>query len=219
MNVREMLFELQDLGYKDFHKKLVPNVDENKIIGVRIPKLRALAKTLSDDSFEWDYYEEIMLHGFHIGYGKYSFDERLKMLSDFIPYIDNWAVCDCVCSTLKFVKKNEDEFFKFLSNYFYSGKEYDMRFSIVMLMTYYLNDEYIDFCLRYFSEIKSDYYYVNMAAAWALSAAFVKYPDMVTKIIKSGCLTDEIQNMTISKIKDSYRVEKSVKDCFNSFKR
>lgn len=219
MNIREKLFENQDLKYKEFHKKLVPTVDEDRIIGVRVPVLRKIAKGLERNDFPWDYYEEIMLHGFHIGYGKYTIDERLEMLDNFVPYIDNWAVCDCVCATLKFVKKNQKEFVDYLTKYFYSNSEYEVRFAIVMLMTYFLDDEYIDFCLDYFKNIKSEYYYVNMAAAWALSVAFVKYRDKVMGIIESNCLTPEIHYMTISKICDSFRVDKETKELAKSLKR
>lgn len=219
MNVRETLFEAQDLKYKDFHKKLVPVIDENRIIGVRIPMLRKIAKSIESNDFDWYYYEEIMLHGFHIGYGKYTFDERLKLLDSFIPRIDNWAVCDSVASTLKFINSNKSEFLNYLSEYFNSSIEYEVRFAIVILMDYYLDDKYIDFCIEYFSSINSEYYYVNMAAAWALSVAFVKYQDKVMKIIESNALTPEVHNMTLSKIRDSLRVDKGTKKYLKSLKR
>ena len=107
MDVRQELLNSADINYKEFHKKLVPTVDENKIIGVRIPQLRKIGKKLENNSFEWYFYEEIMLHGFYIGYKKLDYKERLALLDEFVPRIDNWAVCDCVCSTLKFIEKNK----------------------------------------------------------------------------------------------------------------
>lgn len=211
MNVREELFKKQDLEYRDFHSKLVPTIEKDKIIGVRLPELRKIGKRLSDNDFAWDYYEEIMLHGFYIGYAKLSFEERLALLDEFVPEIDNWAVCDCVCSTLKFINKSKVDFLEYLKKYMYSGREYEIRFATVVLMDYYIDDEYIDFTIDYLKSTVSDHYYVNMAVAWALSVAFVKYRDKVMPIIESGTLTKEIHNMTISKIRDSFRVDKETK--------
>ena len=212
MNVLNELFKYADVEYKTFHKKLIPNVSEEKIIGVRIPQLRKIAKCLDNDDFGWDYYEEIMLHGFYIGYKKLDLPQRLNMLDEFIPKIDNWAVCDCVCSTLKFVKKNQAEFLDFLQKYMYSDKEYDVRFAVITLMDYYLDDEYIDYTLNYLKNIRSEYYYVNMGAAWAFCTAFTKYKDKVLLLLENRQLSSEIHNMTISKIRDSYRVDKETKE-------
>jgi len=218
MNVREELFQNQDLEYKAFHSALVPNISKEQIIGVRIPVLRKIGKKLADNDFDWQYYEEVMLHGFYIGYCRLAFEERLALLKEFIPYIDNWAVCDCVCSTLKFVNKNKAAFLDFLKSYMSSEEEYALRFVIVMLMDYYLDDEYIAFSIDYFSKIESDYYYVNMAAAWALQAAFVKRPELVMPLIESYSLPVFVHNKTISKICDSYRIDKNIKQQLKSYR-
>lgn len=219
MNVREELFKKQDIEYRDFHSKLVPTIEKNKIIGVRLPELRKLGKALNDNDFAWDYYEEMMLHGFYIGYAKRSFEERLALLDEFVPKIDNWAVCDCVCSTLKFINKSKSDFLSYLQKYMKSNNEYELRFAVVILMDYYIDDEYIDFTVDYFKNTVSNYYYVNMAVAWALSVAFVKYRDKVMPVIESGCLTKEIHNMTISKIRDSFRVDKEYKAYLKTLRR
>lgn len=219
MNVREELFKNQDLKYKEFHSKLVPTIDCDKIIGVRIPQLRKIGKALENDNFEWDYYEEVMLHGFYIGYAKLPYEERLSLLDRFVPQIDNWAVCDCVCSTLKFINKNKAEFLDYLKKYMQSNQEYEIRFAIVILMDYYIDDEYSDFAVDYFKNIKSNYYYVNMAAAWALSVAFVKYREKVLSLIENNVLTKDIHNMTISKIRDSFRVDKETKAYLKKLRR
>lgn len=218
MNVEEELFFNQDLKYKDFTKKLIPTVPEDKIIGVRIPVLRKIAKTLQNNNFGWDYFEEIMLHGFIIGYGDYTFSERLNLLDEFVPYIDNWSVCDSVSSTLKFIGNNKQDFLEYLKNFMYSNKEYDVRFSVVVLMNYYFDDEYIDYCIDYLKNIKSEYYYVNMAVAWALSVAFVKYENKIMPLIENYELKVEVHNMTISKINDSLRVDKRTKKFLNNYK-
>lgn len=211
MDIREELFKNQDLKYKEFHSKLLPTVNSDKIIGVRIPQLRKMGKALTDDNFQWEYYEETMLHGFYIGYAKLPYEERIALLDKFVPKIDNWAVCDCVSSTLKFINKNKAEFLEYLKKYMQSDKEYEIRFAIVVLMEYYIDDAYSDLAVNYFKSIHSDYYYVNMAAAWALSVAFVKYREKVLPLIENNVLTKEIHNMTISKIRDSFRVDKETK--------
>lgn len=211
MDVRQELFSRSDLKYKEFNKKLLPTVDENRIIGVRMPELRKIGRKLESNDFDWFYYEEVMLHGFYIGYKKFDFNERLSLLDEFIPKIDNWAVCDGVCSTLKFIEKNKKEFFDYLRKYMNSDKEYVIRFCVVILMDYYICDEYIDIVLKYLKSVISDYYYVNMAVAWALCTAFVKYRDKVMTIIETKCLPKDVHNMTISKIRDSFRVDSETK--------
>lgn len=218
MNLREELFILQDLKYRDFHSALVPNIDKEQIIGVRLPELRKIGKKLTDNKFDWNYYEEIMLHGFYIGYAKITYDERLSLLKEFIPHINNWAVCDCVCSTLKFVNKNKSDFLEFLKPYMNSEKEYELRFAVVMLMDYYLDNEYLPFTVDYLSKIKSDYYYVNMAVSWALSAAFVKNSTSVLTLIENYSLEPFVHNKTISKICDSYRVDKPIKEKLKTYR-
>lgn len=211
MDVRQELFSRSDLKYKEFNKKLLPTVDENRIIGVRIPELRKIGRKLESNDFDWFYYEEVLLHGFYIGYKKINFNERLSLLDEFVPKIDNWAVCDGVCSTLKFIEKNKKEFFDYLRKYMKSDKEYVIRFCVVILMDYYICDEYIDIVLKYLKSVISDYYYVNMAVAWALCTAFVKYRDKVMTIIETKCLPKDVHNMTISKIRDSFRVDSETK--------
>ena len=219
MNVREELFANMDLEFKRFHTRLVPNINPDRIIGVRIPVLRKIARKITDNSFDWEYYEECMLHGLFIGYSRLSYDERLNLLDEFVPKIDNWAVCDSVCSTLKFIDKNKSSFLEYLKKYMFSENEYEKRFAIVVLMDYYITDEYADFVTDYLKSIKSDFYYVNMAAAWALSFVFIKYQNKVMPLLEKSVLSDEINNMTVSKIRDSLRVDKATKEYIKQFKR
>jgi len=219
MDIRKELFNNQDVAYRDFHSRLIPTVDKDRIVGVRIPTLRKIAKKLVDNDFRWTYYEEIMLHGFYIGYAKLSFEERLSLLDEFVPMIDNWAVCDCCCSTYKFIIYNKKDFLEYLQKYLHSKSEYEIRFAIVILMDYYIDDEYIEFVLDYLKNVKSDMYYVNMSAAWALSVAFVKYRAMVMPLIENNLLSKDIHNMTISKIRDSFRVDKETKTYLKTLKQ
>lgn len=218
MDVRKELLMLADTQYRDFHKKLIPNVPEARILGVRIPQLRKLGKKLDKDDFAWDYYEEVMLHGFYIGYKKLDFETRLTLLNEFIPRIDNWAVCDCAIASMKFIEKSRKAFLDYLQTYMRSQKEYELRFAVVVLMDYYLTDKYIDMSLAYLQGLQSDFYYVNMAVAWALSVAFVRYRDRVLPILESRLLSREVQNMTIGKIRDSLRVDKETKQYVKSLR-
>ncbi len=219
MNVREELFLKQDLKYKNFQSRLIPNISSDKIIGIRIPQLRKIGKSLKNNDFSWDYYEEVMLHGFYIGYAKLDFEQRLALLDEFVPQIDNWAVCDCVCVSLNFVCLNKAAFLDYLKKYMYSDREYEIRFVVVMLMNYYLDDAYFDFTVDYLKNISSEYYYVNMAAAWALCAAFAKFRDKVMPLIENNILTKEIHNMTVSKIRDSFKVDNETKQYLKTLRR
>ncbi|MCM1285230.1 MAG: DNA alkylation repair protein [Acetobacter sp.] len=220
MNVRQILFDNQDLNYKEFHSRLVPNIDSNLIIGVRVPILRKLAKEIVKEHSDFDikYYEEKMLKGFCIGYSKSDTADKLNQLKSFIPLIDNWAVCDCVCSTLKFAEKNRKEVWNFLCSYINADDEYCVRFAIVMMMDYFLTDEYIDDVIDYFVSIKSDYYYINMAVAWALSAAYIKYNDIILPLLKKKELSQWVHNKTIQKICESNRVDISEKAYLKTLK-
>ena len=101
----------------------------------------------------------------------------------------------------------------------YSESEFERRFAVVSLMDYYIDDDYINLLIDYYSGIKSEQYYVNMAAAWALSVCFVKYPDLVLPLLENNVLTKEIHNMMISKIRDSLRVDKETKSNIKELKR
>lgn len=219
MNVREELFNNQDPEYKAFHAKLIPNVSTDKIIGVRVPVLRKIAKQAVKENahIDTEYYDEKMVKGFAVGYKKCSIEEHLNELRKFIPLIDNWAVCDCACSTFKFTVNNKEEVWNFIQPYLYGG-EYGIRFAVVMIMDYYLTDDYIDKALEILSSIKSDYYYVNMAIAWAISVAFVKYEKKTLPLIEGKVLSAWVHNKSIQKICESYRVEKSTKEYLKTLK-
>ena len=223
--ILKQLFELQDKKYKEFHSSLCPNV--NNIIGVRIPELRKLAKQIAKENpkefienpVKKQYYEEIMLEGFVIGYMKATFGEKLHYLDNFIPEIDNWAVCDCTASTLKFTDKYKKEVWEYLQKYINSKKEFEKRFAIIILMDYYLTDEYIDKVLEIYNKIDSDQYYVQMGIAWAISVCFVKYREKTRKILDNNNLSTFTHNKSIQKIIESTRVDKETKEELKKLKK
>ena len=222
--LRDILFQCLDAEYKKFHSSLCPNI--NDIIGVRLPKLREIAKLVAKDNpinfleeYKCEFYEEKMVYGLIIGYMKADFSTRLKYLDIFVPMIDNWAICDCCASTYKFTNKNLDEMYQYLQKYINSEKEFEVRFACIMLMDYFLNDKYIDRVFEIYNNIKLDKYYVKMAIAWAISVAFVKYEEKTREFLQNNALDKFTFNKSLQKIIESNRVSKEVKDEMRQMKR
>lgn len=223
-NLRKKLYDLSDEEYRKFQIGLCPNV--NDIIGVRLPQLRELAKKIAKDNpiefldnFNPEYYEERMIYGLVIGYMKADFNTRLKYLDEFVPIIDNWAVCDCTCSTLKFTEKNLEDMWEYLKKYVNSKNEFEVRFAVIMLMDYYIRDEYIDKVLDIYNNIRVDKYYVKMGVAWAISVIFVKFEQKAREFLNNNKLDDFTFNKSLQKIIESNRVSKDVKDEMRAMKR
>lgn len=210
------LFDYQDLKYQAFHKKLLNN-DSIKLIGIRTPILKELAKSLVNTSYDkylipnHNYYEEIMIHGLILGYIKIPFKELLANLDIFIPLVDNWAINDTVCANLKAFKYNQEEGYKYIKTLLKINKEFTIRFGLVLLLDYYVNDKYIDKVLEICLNTKSNYYYVNMANAWLISKCYIKFKDKTFILLKNNNLDIWIKNKAISKICDSYCVDKEDK--------
>ena len=137
MNIEKSLYSLQDKKYQEFQKGLCPGVVN--IIGVRIPELRKLAKELLENIND-NYYEELMLQGMVIGGAKEDINTILKYVKEFVPKIDNWAVCDTFCTSLKITKKYKKEMWKFIQEYLKSDKEFELRFAIVMILGYFIDE-------------------------------------------------------------------------------
>ncbi|MCI5530638.1 MAG: DNA alkylation repair protein [Blautia sp.] len=215
--VRQRLIGLADEGYREFHGGLLPGTDN--IMGVRLPKLRALAKELSQmDWKEWFaasedvYYEETMLRGLTIAYAKMDYKSRLEYIQRFVPCIRNWAVCDCFCNTLKDAGKHQAEYWEFLEPYFSSDQEYEARFGAVMLLSHFVKREYLDGAISRLESIRQEGYYAKMAVAWALSVYFVAFPREVLEYLQGGHHLDEFTyRKTLQKILESYRVDKETK--------
>lgn len=216
-NLREYLYKAVDEKYREFQNSLCPNV--NNILGVRIPKLREMAKTIAKDNpieflekYVCEFYEEKMIYGLVIGYMKSDLETRIKYLNKFVPMIDNWAVCDCACSTYKFTQKNMEEMFEYIKKYVFSNKEFEVRFACIMLMDYFLIDEYIDELFQIFNNIKLDKYYVEMAIAWAISVAFIKSEKKTRDFLDNNSLNVSTFNKALQKIIESNRVDDKTKE-------
>ncbi len=211
----EYLYSLKDEKYLEFQSKLI--CEEINIIGIRIPKLKEIAKEIVKGNYlefiklsHDDLYEEKIIHGLIIGYIKEDFKVIINLLDTYIPCIDNWAVNDTVCANLKIFKNNQ-EGYRYIKKLLKSREPFTIRFALVLLLDFYVNEEYIDKMLKIINEIKHDNYYVKMANAWALSICYIKYPEKTIPFLKKNNLDKWTQNKAISKIKDSKRVAKEEK--------
>lgn len=223
-SIKEQLFELVDEDYRKFSSSLIPNV--KNILGIRLPELRKLAIKIAKEDWrsylanaEGDYFEEIMLQGMVIGYVKTDIEEILHYVAGFVPKIDNWSVCDSFCIGLKFTARNKERVWSFLQPYLLSEKEYEIRFAVVMLLDFYIEEEYILRVLSHLDSIVSKDYYVKMAVAWAISICYVRLPETTMKYLMSNSLDDMTYNKALQKITESLRVDKDTKTLIRGMKR
>ena len=222
--IREQLFELAEEEYRKFSSALLPNIDN--VLGVRLPALRKLAKAIAKNDWrkfiieaDNEYFEEVMLQGMVIGYVKADIEEILQYTSDYIPKINNWSVCDSFCNGLKFTKDNMERVWDFIQPFLCSKKEYEVRFGVVMLLSFYINEEYVERTLQLLDNTKHPGYYVKMAVAWAVSICYVKFPEQTMKYLKNNTLDDFTFNKSLQKITESLRVDKETKALIRSMKR
>lgn len=221
--VQECLLELQDEKYKDFNCKLIPNVNKDTVIGVRTPELRKFAKEFSKTDMAADfikilphqYYEENNVHGFIIENLK-NYDEIIRELDRFLPYIDNWATCDLLSP--KLFKKHLPELLLEIKKWMASGDTYTIRFGIEMLMSFYLAGEFKSEYLKMVSSVHSQEYYVNMMSAWFFATALAKQYDETIKYIENKKLDVWVHNKSIQKAIESYRITDSQKAYLRTLK-
>ena len=222
--VREELEKNTDPDYREFHKSLVPGM--GNFLGVRVPQLRRISKKATREVYwsftkqaEPEIYEELMIRGMMIGYARLSREERCRELEAFVPYINNWAICDCCCATYKFMEKDQEEWFAFLELYADSVQEYEIRFALVSILDFFINEEYIDRVLEILGKVHHEGYYVKMAAAWAVSVCYVKFPEKTEVFLRKNLLDDFTHNKAIQKIRESYRVSKEDKERLKELRR
>lgn len=224
MSITEELFKLQDLGYRDFQAKLMPTIDKKRIIGVRTPNLRTLAKRFAktDEAKAFvkhlphQYYEENNLHAFVICQTK-DFDEAVRLTNLFLPHIDNWATCDSFRPNV--FGKHTTELIGHIMVWIESKHTYTVRFAIEMLMNFYLDDLFKPEYAEMVAKVKSDEYYVNMMIAWYFATALAKQYDAVIGYITSNRLDVWCHNKTIQKAIESFRISNGQKDFLRGFRR
>ncbi len=150
---------------------------------------------------------------------KDDIDVVLEHVEAFIQRIDNWSVCDSFCTHLKITRQHQARMWEFITSYVSSNRAYDVRFAVVMMLTYYVEPDYLDSLFNYSNEIKHDDYYVKMAIAWAISICFIKYPAETMAYLNHNELDDFTFNKSLQKIRESTRVDMNTKVRIAQLKR
>ena len=227
INVKQELKQLSDEEYKKFHSNLCPGI--NNILGIRVPVLRNYSKELNKkypidfliNNIKDEFYEEIMLKGMIIGLNKnLGWEEVEKYIKEFVPKIDNWAVCDTFCAGLKITNKYKKQMWNLINEYIDSENEFKVRFALVMILDYYIQEEYLEKCYKIFNRITLDKYYVKMAVAWAISICLIKFYDKTINYLLSDCIIDTwTYNKSIQKAIESYRLTDKQKQEIKKLKK
>ncbi len=230
---RERLYAAGDPEYKAFSDKIT-NCDTAPSIGVRVPRIRQIAREIAKDG--WEEFledmeaapadaplplmqEEHMLQGMVTGLARMEDGARVRHLDGWIPGVLSWADCDTSVSDFKFMKKNQEFWFTYLTGHLPSGREFQVRCALVGLMDYFINDRYIDRVLEIFGATDpADAFYVKMARAWALSVCFVKYREKTLPVFEEGNLDPWVLNKAIQKCRESYRVSAEDKEYLKTCK-
>lgn len=216
-----LLKEKADAEYADFHSRLVPTIDRERILGVRTPQSRALAKALVKDKdisenilpqfleeLPHYYYDEALLHGEIISLEK-DYDRALALTEEFLPYIDNWAVCDMLSP--KVFEKNKSDLFGHIKLWLKSDRVYTVRFGIDMMIKYFLDEEFTSSHLDLVRDGNGEDYYIKMAKAWYFSIALVKHYEVARDYVRSGISDEWIRKKSIQKARESYRLSEEQK--------
>ena len=223
--VQAQLAQLADPQYKEFQESLMPGI--STAYGVRLPELRKLAKQILKGA-PADYltlcppscFEEVLLRGMVLGGLNIDWKEKQPLVEEFLPFIDNWAVCDTFCSGLKPRSVAERQtMWEFLKHYYTDDREYFVRFAVVMQLAHFVDEEHLEEGLSLLTQGIHPGYYVKMAVAWAVSVWFVSFPKQVEELLERNCFSPWVQNKAIQKIRESRRVGKEVKDSLLRYKR
>ena len=227
MDVSTLLKERSSEKLKDFSAKLLPGTERERILGVKVSELRKLAKEIANSGDyrgfleEKHYYlEETLLHGLILGYAKLTTEALIGEIEKFLPQADNWMVTDCTASGLKAVKKNRNAFYLKCLEWLESEREYTVRFATVMLLSYFLDEDFREDIPAKLARVVSDAYYVNMAIAWYFSVALVKHYDEVIGLFRTRAIVNPwVHNKSIQKAIESYRISDERKAYLKSLKR
>lgn len=216
------LFEIRDIKYKEFHSGLSVG---NNVIGIRTPILKKMAKDISKGNYreflsllKENYYEEVTLYGLIICNIK-EMNESIKYLNIYKERINNWASCDLFCTGYKIVLKYKDYFWKYINDNISSGNLWVRRMCFVLILSYYIEEEYLEDIFKLCDKYNMKEYYARMSVAWLISICYIKYSSVTLKYIKNNKLDDFTHNKAIQKIRESYRVSREDKDYLNTLKR
>jgi 3-methyladenine DNA glycosylase AlkD len=220
----ELLKENQDEKYGQFQRKLLPTLDPTKIIGVRTPVLRKMAKQFKKNErcaaflseLPHTYFEENLLHGIIISENM-DFQSCIQQLERFLPYVDNWAVCDQTAP--KVFKKHKEELLSYIQKWLASEHVYTVRFAIGMLMRHFLEDDFKQEYLDMVTRIKSNEYYINMEIAWYMATALAKQWETAIPYLEAKIMDQWVHNRTIQKARESYRITEEQKEYLKTLKK
>ncbi len=221
--LQQKLFELRDKEYAAFQAKLTPGIPEESFIGIRVPVLRAFAKEYGKDPLHKDflqtvphqYYDENMLHGLLISQIK-DYDECIEATDKFLPYIDNWAVCDIMSP--KVFAKHKAELMEKIQIWSKSDHTYTCRFGIEMLMSHFLDKDFEPQYLEIPAAARSEEYYVKMMVAWYFATALAKQWDATIPYLEKKVLVPWTHNKTIQKARESFRITPEQKEYLQTLK-
>lgn len=225
--IRQELRDLMDEKYAKFNQKLCPDT-KRKMLGVRIPELRKLAQKIAKQD-NWNEFlkqaddncfEEVLLQGLVIAYKKIEMQEKLEYVKWFVPKIDSWAICDTFCPTLKIKPQDLPKIWNFLESYLHSKQEFEVRFAVIMMLDYYITEEYVDQVLAKLDLVSHQGYYVKMAVAWCLAEIGTKFNEKAMNYLKSENHLDKFTfNKALQKMRESYRIDKEQKEVLKEMKR
>jgi 3-methyladenine DNA glycosylase AlkD len=224
--IKDYLLKNQDLQYKKFHSSLMPTINSEVVIGIKVPILRNYTKELLKkytiqsfipffEDLPHQYYEENNIHAFLIEKIN-NYDECLFQLEQFLPYIDNWATCDML--NPKVFSKNKDKLLNKIHDWIKSSHTYTIRFGIGMLMRYFLDKDFNSSYLELVYSIKSEEYYVNMMKAWFFATALAKQYDATLPVFQNKKLDIWTHNKAIQKAIESFRVPAEHKQYLKTLK-
>ena len=218
------LFSIKDDKYKEFHSSLVLD-SRYEMIGIRVPIMRNIAKEIAKGDIEQflkyaqdNYYEEVMIQGLVISHirDEEKFDKHFK---EHIKKIDNWALCDSFCSSLKIVEKNKEKYFPEAIKLSLDEEEFISRVGLIIILNHFISKENLSIIMTTLNKIRSDKFYINMAEAWLVCEMYTKFPEQTKRFLEDNKLNKFTQNKAISKIHDSYRVSKEEKEMLNTLKK
>ena len=221
--IRDVLFKMQDIGYRDFNSKLIPTVKKEDMIGVRTPQLRKYAKKLLKEegvedflhSLPHKYFDENQLHAFIISEIK-DFKLCIDELINFLPYLDNWATCDQLSP--KIFKKYRNDLLPHIYEWLMSDKTYTVRFGIGMLMEHFLDEDFKSEYPEMVAAVRSEEYYINMMIAWYFATALAKQYENILPFIEGNKLDTWTHNKTIQKAIESNRINAEQKNYLKGLK-
>lgn len=223
--IAQALAALADEEYARFHRRLIPTVSPETVLGVRLPVLRKFAKEFARSgdkdvsaflaALPHGYYDENNLHGLLINEMK-NFNQAVAALDAFLPYVDNWATCDLLIP--KVFRKYRQELLPHIQRWLRSEHLYTTRFGVGMLLKFYLDDAFRPEYLRWVADIRRDEYYVQMMMAWFFAEALAKQYAAALPYIEQRRLPEWVHRKTIQKAIESFRISDAQKAYLRSLK-